>query len=371
MRKRFHIPFFDLKKQHASYRGALLEAMTRVLDSGRYVLGQENIRFEEAFASYCGVPCAIGVGNGLEALLLIIRAYKELGVFREGDEILVPANTYIATVLAVTENRLIPVLIEPDAHTYNLDASLLESNITPKTKAILVVHLYGRIGYSERLQKIADVRGLKLIEDSAQAHGAEYRGRKAGSLGDASGFSFYPTKPLGAFGDAGAVTTSDAALAEMVRALRNYGSHKKYEHAHTGLNSRLDELQAALLSVKLAHLEEENEKRRRLAEDYLKRLTNPKLILPSAVERASHVWHLFTVRTKERDRFRAHLEKKGIETVIHYPVPPHQQGAYGKWNAARYPITEELHKTIVSLPLHAALSEEEASAVIAACNDFV
>ncbi|MBI1755403.1 aminotransferase class V-fold PLP-dependent enzyme, partial [Candidatus Azambacteria bacterium] len=256
------IPFLNLKGISALYRQELIDAVADVIDSGWYILGEKVKSFENEFSKYCGVKEAIGVGNGLDALTLIIRAYKEMGVFREGDEILVPANTYIATILSITENRLKPVLIEPDIHTYNIDANRLEEKITGKTKAILVVHLYGRVGYSDEMQNIADAHGLKIIEDSAQAHGAMYKGKKTGNLGDAGGFSFYPSKPLGALGDAGAVTTNDVKLAEVIHALRNYGSHKKYYNQYKGVNSRLDELQAAVLSVKLKYLDKENEKRR-------------------------------------------------------------------------------------------------------------
>ncbi|MBI2637203.1 MAG: DegT/DnrJ/EryC1/StrS family aminotransferase, partial [Parcubacteria group bacterium] len=301
------IPFMNLKDSNARHRDELIRALTSVVDSGRYILGERVASFEEEFAQYCGVSHAIGVGNGLDALTLIIRGYKELGVFKEGDEILVPANTYIATILAITENRLTPVLVEPDISTYNIDPNLLEGRITEKTRAILAVHLYGHVGYSEQMQKIADSHGLKIIEDAAQAHGASHQGRKTGSLGDAAGFSFYPAKNLGAFGDAGAITTNDGTLAETIRALRNYGGRKKYYNQYQGVNSRLDEIQAAVLSVKLKHLDEDNKKRREIAEQYLESIKNEALILPRAETRESHAWHLFVVRTKERDRFQRYL----------------------------------------------------------------
>ena len=364
------ISFLDLKKVNAPYREELIRAITDALDSGWYILGEKVKSFEREFSGYCGVKETIGTGNGMDALSLIIRAYKEMGVFREGDEILVPANTFIATILAITENRLKPVFVEPDLNTYNIDVNLLEEKITNRTKAIMVVHLYGLVGYSDKMREIADKRGLKIIEDSAQAHGALYEGKRTGNLGDASGFSFYPAKNLGALGDAGAVTTNDTKLAEIIRVLRNYGSHKKYENLYKGVNSRLDELQAAVLSVKLKYLDEENEKRRKIAKLYLDGIRNEKLILPEAGNDESHVWHLFVVRTKERDKFQKHLLESGIETLIHYPVPPHKQKAYSEWNAQKYPITEEIHNTVLSLPLYPTLTEEEIQKVIEACNAF-
>ena len=364
------IPFLNLKGVNVQYREELIRAITDALDSGWYILGEKVKFFEREFSEYCGVKETIGTGNGMDALTLIIRAYKEIGIFREGDEILVPANTFIATILAITENRLKPVLVEPDINTYNIDVNLLEENITDRTKAIMAVHLYGLVGYSDKMQEIADKRGLKIIEDAAQAHGAAYKGRKTGSLGDASGFSFYPAKNLGALGDAGAVTTNDAKLAETIRALRNYGSHKKYENLYKGVNSRLDELQAAVLSVKLKYLDEENKKRREITKQYLGGIKNAKLILPEAGDYESHVWHLFVVRTEERDKFQKYLLENGIETLIHYPVPPHKQKAYSEWNAQKYPITEEIHNTVLSLPLYPTLTEAEIQKVIEACNAF-
>ena len=322
------IPFLDLKSINARHRQDLIDAISRVIDSGWYILGKEVESFETDFARYCGVNHAIGTGNGLDALTLIIRAYKELGTFNEGDEILVPANTYIATVLAIAENRLQPVLVEPDAASFNIDPHRLEKHITNRTKAILVVHLYGQVGYSNELQAVADRHGLKIIEDSAQAAGAVYSGKKTGSLGDASGFSFYPSKTLAALGDAGAVTTNDDGLAAVVRALRNYGSHQKYHNRYRGINSRLDELQAAVLSVKLRQLDQENSERRSIADRYRNGISNPKIILPNVNEAHSHVWHVFAVRTEQRDAFVRHLDNHGIETVIHYPIPPHQQPAF-------------------------------------------
>lgn len=364
------IPFLELKKLNIPYRQELLNTIAEVVDSGWYILGEKVKLFEEEFAEYCGVKQAIGTGNCLDALTLIIRAYKEMGVFHEGDEILVPANTYIASILAVTENRLKPVLVEPDMRTYNLNPDLLEAKITDKTKGILVVHLYGQVGYSDKIQSIADTHGLKIIEDSAQAHGAMFKGKKTGSLGDAAGFSFYPSKNLGALGDAGAVTTNDSKLAEIIRALRNYGSEKKYYNLYQGMNSRLDELQAAILSVKLKYLDSDNTKRRRLAKMYLENINNDALILPQAPTDESHVWHLFVVRTKKRDAFREYLLGNGFETIIHYPLPPHKQKAYADWLNNSLPITEEIHDTVLSLPLDPTLTDKTMFQLINVVNAY-
>lgn len=364
------ISYFDLKAVNAAHREELLAAVTGVMDSGWFILGERLKTFEKQFSGYCGVKETIGTGNGLDALSLIIRAYKEMGAFKEGDEILVPANTYIASILAITENRLKPVLIDPDVYTYNLDADLLQERITPRTRAVLVVHLYGQVGYSEKLQRVAQANGLKIIEDSAQAQGAVYQGRKTGNLGDASGFSFYPSKNLGALGDAGAITTNDSRLADTARALSNYGSHKKYYNDYLGVNSRLDELQAAVLSVKLKYLDDENLKRRALALLYLKSISNEKLILPKHADDGSHVWHAFVVRTRDRNSFQDYLTKKGVESLIHYPLPPHQQKAYAAWNGERYPITEEIHQTVISLPFSPVMSEEDLLKVADICNAY-
>jgi len=364
------IPFLNLKDINVSYRQELIDAISSVFDSGRYILGERVKNFESEFSKYCGVKKTVGTGNGLDALTLIIRAYKEMNIFHEGDEILVPANTYIATILSITENRLKPVLVEPDINTYNIDVNLLEKNITKKTKAILTVHLYGQVGYSDEMQKIADKHGLKIIEDSAQAQGATYKGKKTGNLGAVSGFSFHPVKNLGALGDAGAVTTNDSKLAEIISALRNYGSHKKYHNQHKGINSRLDELQAAVLLVKLKYLDKENNKRREVAKLYLDNINNEKLILPQAEIGPSHVWHVFVVRTENRDAFSQYMRDNGIGTLIHYPIPPHKQKAFAEWNNKKYPITEEIHKTVISIPLNPAMIKEEITKVIETCNSW-
>ena len=365
------VPFLNLKKINAQYKKELIAAIENVVDSGWYIQGEKVKTFEEQFSAYCGVAETIGTGNGFDALTLIIRAYKELGTFQEGDEILVPANTYIATLFAIVANRLKPILVEPDINTYNIDVNLLEQAITPKTKAILVVHLYGQVGYSEKMQAIASKHGLKIIEDCAQAAGAMYQGRKAGALGDAAGFSFYPSKNLGALGDAGAVTTNDRALANIIRALGNYGSHKKYYNEYQGVNSRLDELQAAILLVKLKFLDQENDKRREIARFYLDNMNNKKLILPNFPKMGeSHVWHLFVVRTTDRDMFGHYLLDNGVESVIHYPVPPHKQKAFTDWNNDHYPLTEEIHNTVISLPLDISMAEESISMIVEKCNSF-
>ncbi len=365
------IPFLEFAKINAPYKQELIDAVSDVIGTGHYILGEKVAEFERQFAAYCGTKYAIGVGNGLDALTLILRAYKELGVMSEGDEVLVPSNTYIATILAVTENRLVPILVEPDINTYNIDPILLEAKITPKTRAILVVHLYGHVGYSEETQTIADKYGLKIIEDSAQAHGAICQGRKTGNLGHASGFSLYPSKPLGAVGgDAGIVTTNDDELATTIQAIRNYGSEKKYHNRYRGVNSRLDEIQAAMLLVKLKHLDETNAYRRNIARRYRKEIINPKLILPNAENEESHVWHLFVTRTRERHAFQKHLADSGVGSLIHYPVPPHKQLAYKQWNSESYPIAEEIHDTVLSIPLHNLLTNAEVSVIIGACNSF-
>ncbi|MFH1744854.1 MAG: DegT/DnrJ/EryC1/StrS family aminotransferase [bacterium] len=364
------IQFLNFKNINAPHRDEIINAIAEVIDSGHYILGEKTKEFEKEFSKYCGVKETIGTGNCLDALTLIIRAYMEMGVFRECDEVLVPANTYIATILAITRNNLQPVLVEPNINTYNIDENLLEEKINDKTRAILTVHLYGQIAYSKEMREIADKHNLKIIEDCAQAAGAEYENKKAGNLGDAAGFSFYPSKNLGCLGDGGAVTTSDEKLAEVIRALRNYGSEKKYYNQYKGVNSRLDELQAAVLSVKLKYLDEENKRRLEIAKIYLEKINNKKLILPKVENSASHVWHIFAVRTKERDEFKKYLLDNEIETVIHYPVPPHKQQAFTECSGQSFPITEEIHNTIISLPIHPVMTETEISKVIEACNKY-
>ncbi|MDO4550595.1 MAG: DegT/DnrJ/EryC1/StrS family aminotransferase [Planctomycetia bacterium] len=361
------IPFLDLKPVNECYRPAIDEAIRRVLDRGWYLLGEEITGFEKAFAEYCGTQYCVGVANGLDALTLIIRAYG-LGA---GDEILVPANTYIASILAISANGCTPVLVEPDWNTYNIDPEKMEEKITPKTRAILVVHLYGQAVEMAKIWALAKKYDLKIIEDSAQGHGAVYQGRRTGNLGDASGFSFYPGKNLGCLGDGGAVTTNDAALAEKIRALRNYGSHVKYHNQYRGTNSRLDEIQAAVLSVKLPYLDADNQKRREIAQFYRENIRHPEIVLPKTSDELQHVWHLFVVRCARREELQAYLQEKGIGTQIHYPIPPHQQPAYAEWNALSFPITEQIHREVLSLPMSQVLTPSQQEQVVNAINRFV
>lgn len=369
------ISFLDLKKLNASIGQELADACKRVIDSGWYIAGKELANFEASFSAFCGVKHTVGVANGLDALVLTLRAWKELGKLNDGDEVIVPANTYIASVLAITENKLTPVFVEPDSSTYNLCPVGVERAITSKTKAILVVHLYGQLADMERLSAIATRHHLLLLEDSAQSHGAASSEKKAGSWGDASGFSFYPGKNLGALGDAGAVTTNDDELAQVLRALRNYGSHEKYKNLYKGVNSRLDEIQAAMLSVKLKYLDAQIRRRREIAQIYMSNITNVQLVLPlskdvNAVDFEGHVWHLFVVRCKQREALQKHLHEQGVQTLIHYPIPPHKQGAYAEFNTYSFPLTEMIHDEILSLPMSPDLTDEEALSVVAACNSF-
>jgi dTDP-4-amino-4,6-dideoxygalactose transaminase len=364
------IKFLDLQKINAQYKEELTSAFNRVIDSGWYIMGNELKQFEQDFAAYCGTKHAIGVANGLDALILIIRAYKELGLFKEGDEILVPSNTYIASILAISANNLKPILVEPDLNTYNIDPLLLEAKITEKTKAILPVHLYGQMCDMERISSIAKEYNLKVIEDCAQAHGASFKNIKAGNWGDAAGFSFYPGKNLGALGDAGAITTNDDVLANCLRALLNYGSHVKYQNLYKGINSRLDELQAALLNVKLKFLDQETQIKRAVANRYLNEIINPKIILPKVAYELAHVWHLFVVRNNDRNSLQKYLTNNGIQTVIHYPIPPYKQEAYIEWNNAVYSISETIHDTVISLPLSSVLRNDEIEKIINILNSY-
>jgi dTDP-4-amino-4,6-dideoxygalactose transaminase len=311
------------------------------------------------------------VGNGLDALTLTLRAWKELGRLKEGDEVIAPANTYIATILAITENRLTPVLVEPDLDTYNLSPTLMEQAITPRTKAVMPVHLYGRLAEMPEILTIAEEHGLLVLEDAAQAHGAGLQGRKAGNWGDAAGFSFYPGKNLGALGDAGAVTTNDDELARTIRALGNYGSHKKYETLYQGVNSRLDEIQAAMLRVKLRHLDREIGARRKVARAYLDGIDNPHVELPKWKKEEQHVFHLFVVRCERRDALQEYLRDRGVQTLIHYPVPPHKQRAFGKWNVQKFPVTERIHEEVLSLPMSPVMNEQEIESTIESVNGFI
>lgn len=361
------IPFLDLGRINAPHQVRIRAAAERVLSSGWFILGPEVAAFETAFAAYVDVAHCIGVANGLEALTLVLKAWG----FPAGSEIIVPSNAYIASVLAITQAGLTPVLVEPDPRTYTLDASRLATALTASTRAILPVHLYGRVTDMAPLMAFADEHGLRVLEDAAQAHGATYNGTQAGALGHAAGFSFYPTKNLGALGDAGAITTNDADLAAQLRMWRNYGSAQKYHNEVPGHNSRLDELQAAILSAKLPFLDEENARRRQIARRYIDELTLPDLILPPTDAIDPDVWHLFVVRHPRRDAFREYLRQQGIGTDVHYPVPPHQQVAYaGRWPTDAFPIADQLHRDVVSLPLNPTLTDDEVSEVIAAVNGF-
>jgi dTDP-4-amino-4,6-dideoxygalactose transaminase len=365
------IKFLDLKKVNDAHGDEISTAIQRVLDSGWYLLGAEVSSFEEEFAEYCGAKHCLGVANGLDALILILMAYRELGVMQEGDEVIVAANTYIASILAISRAGLKPVMVEPNQRTYNIDPNAIEAAITERTKAILPVHLYGQCADMEPICAIAKKHGLKVIEDSAQAHAATYRGVRAGALGDASGFSFYPGKNLGALGDGGAVTTNDDQLAEAIRALRNYGSHEKYHNKYKGMNSRLDEIQAAILRVKLKYLEEDTEQRRVVAERYHSAIIHhSSLILPHVATYGTHAWHLFVVRLKERDALAAHLQQAGIQTMIHYPIPPHHQQAYPELSDHVLPITEAIHREVLSLPISPVMELDEVAQVARALNEF-
>jgi len=371
------IPFYDLSQVNRQYLPHMLKVIKRVIDSGMHMIASETEQFEASFAEFCGTKYCIGVGNGLDALILTLRAYIEMGVMRDGDEVIVPGNTYIATILAISENRLTPVLVEPDINTYNIDPAEIEAVITSKTKAIMVVHLYGQPADMTPIDEIAVKYNLKVIEDAAQAHGAEYKGRKAGSLGDAGCFSFFPGKNLGALGDAGAVTTSDSALAEVVRSLRNYGeaifkdlSKRKYRNTYKGRNSRMDEIQAAFLSAKLDDLERDTDTRRDIAHFYLANITNPIITLPFIPGWANPAWHLFVVRTERRDALKGFLDDAGIKTLIHYPIPPHKQQAYSEWNHLSYPITEKIHDEVLSIPLSPHLSQSDQRVIVDAINSY-
>ncbi|ELB2046462.1 DegT/DnrJ/EryC1/StrS family aminotransferase [Vibrio parahaemolyticus] len=364
------IPFLDLKSINQQYQNELKEACARVIDSGWYIMGNELTQFESEFAEYCGTKHAIGVANGLDALILVLRAWKEMGKLVEGDEIIVPANTYIASILAITENKLVPVFVEPDLHSYNLTKVGIESAITPRTKAILPVHLYGLISPMSEIMKIAKQHNLLVLEDCAQAHGAMIEGKKAGNWGDAAGFSFYPGKNLGALGDAGAITTNDNELAHTLRALRNYGSHKKYENLYQGVNSRLDEIQASMLRVKLNYLDSETARRKEIAQYYRKEINNPLIVLPKVESETEHVWHLFVIRTKNRDALTEYLNENGVQTLIHYPTPPHQQVAYKEFKDLHLPLTDKIHNEVLSIPMSPTLSMKDVNRVVSLLNAY-
>ena len=364
------VPFLSLKDITDKYSAEIHEAVSRVIDSGWYLQGEENARFEQNFARYIGTSHAIGCANGLDALIWILRGYIELGIMQKGDEVIVPANTYIASILAITENNLVPVLVEPSMETLQIDDSLIEEKITAKTKAIMIVHLYGQCAYTEKIAELCRKYNLKLIEDNAQAHGCLYQGRKTGSLGDAAGHSFYPGKNLGALGDAGAVTTNDDELANAIRSLANYGSSQKYVFQYQGRNSRLDEIQAAVLDVKLKYLDEDVALRQNVARRYIAEIKNSKVRLPVVPDFAAHAFHLFPIFCENRDELQKYLAEKGIGTNIHYPIPPHQQECYNEWNGLNLPVTEKIHREELSLPMSPCLTVEQVDWVIQCVNEW-
>lgn len=364
------IDFLNLKRINAQYRSELLQACEKVIDSGWYIMGSELSKFESDFASYCGVEHCIGVANGLDAITLTLRAWKELGYIKEEDEVLVPANTYIASILAITENKLCPVLVEPDSESLNINPQEVRKKITNKSKVILPVHLYGQISQMDELSLLAKEYGLLVLEDCAQAHGARLNSKLAGSWGDAGAFSFYPGKNLGALGDAGAITTNDSNLAETIKALRNYGSKVKYYNLYQGVNSRLDELQAAFLNVKLKHLDAETAIRQKMAEHYIKYINNHLITLPKVKEANNHVWHLFVIQTEERDKLQKFLLENHVSTLIHYPLPPYKQKAYEYLNKLSFPLTEQIHKNVLSLPLDPTMDYEDLDKIINLVNSF-
>ena len=360
-----YLPLGDI---NARYDAEIRDAISRVLDSGWYLRGEATRQFEQHYADYIGTRHCVGCGNGLDALRLILRAYIEMGVMHEGDEVIVPANTFIASILAITDCRLKPVLVEPSWDTLQIDNALIEQAITPRTRAVMIVHLYGRCAYTERIGEICQKHNLKLIEDNAQAHGCLFSDRRTGSLGDAAGHSFYPGKNLGALGDAGAVTTDDAELANVIHALGNYGSHKKYVHDYQGLNSRIDEVQAAVLDVKLRHLDADNQRRREIAARYEREISNPLLYIVRS-ERDC-VYHIFPVFTPRRDDLQRYLADNGVETQIHYPIPPHKQKCYEAWNVLSLPVTEQISAQELSIPCHQAMTDEDVTRIISLLNVF-
>ncbi|WP_458130347.1 DegT/DnrJ/EryC1/StrS family aminotransferase [Pseudomonas sp. Z2-11] len=370
------IKFLDLQAINAQCRQELIEAATQVIDSGWYIQGRALEKFENDFSSYVGATNTLGVANGLDALILTLRAWKLLGRLQDGDEVLVPANTYIASILAITENKLAPVLVEPDESSYNINVANAEKAITARTKAILPVHLYGQLCDMPAILALAKRHNLLVLEDCAQSHGASLDGRHAGAWGDAGAFSFYPGKNLGALGDAGAITTNDLDLVESIKALRNYGSHEKYLNIYKGLNSRLDEMQAAALSVKLKYLDLQTKARRTIADIYIRNISNDALILPAeknsdVLNNQSHVWHLFVVRSHQRNELQSYLGENGVQTLIHYPIPPHKQAAYSEYSHISLPLTEKIHNEVISLPISPVMPVDEAYRVVELCNSFV
>ncbi|WP_245256478.1 DegT/DnrJ/EryC1/StrS family aminotransferase [Bartonella tamiae] len=366
MNEKHLIKFLDLQTLNDRFRIEIDQRIKNVLDKGWYILGQENTRFSKNFAQFCETDFALGVANGLDALNLIIKGYG----FGSEDEIIVPANTYIASIFSISQNGCIPILVEPNINTYNIDPECIEAAITKKTKAIMVVHLYGQAVDMEKIWSIAKRYNLKIIEDAAQAHGAIYQGRKTGNLGDAAAFSFYPGKNLGCLGDGGAITTNDEVLYKRIKALANYGSHQKYVHIYQGVNSRLDEIQAAVLDVKLPYLNDDNEKRRQIATYYRHNIKNERIILPNVGEESEHVWHVFVIRTSDRDRLQAYLKDNGVETIIHYPIPPHKQQSCQYLNNRNFPLTEKIHNEVLSLPISPVIDFEDIEKIVRLINDY-
>ena len=360
------IPFLDLRAINERHRMAIDAAIKNVLDSGWYIQGKRNEQFSQNFAAYCGARYAVGVANGLDALCLIVKAFG----FGPGDEIIVPANTFIASILAITQAGCSPVLVEPDPGTFNINPELIEAAITPRTKAIMPVHLYGQLAAMDAITALADKYSLKIIEDAAQAHGAVLQGKKSGNWGDAAGFSFYPGKNLGALGDGGAITTNDPDLFQRIRALANYGSKLKYVHECKGVNSRLDEVQAAILDVKLVFLDADNAHRRIIARYYRENINNRLVTLPQVADESAHVWHLFVIRCPKRDALQQYLLDHGIQTLVHYPTPPHKQGAYAEWAGRSYPVSEALHAEVLSLPISPVLSYNDATTIVEVLNAY-
>lgn len=360
------IKFLDLAKINNRFAAEMKHCVQDILNCGWYLQGKYNDTFSKSFSDFCGSKYSLGVANGLDALNLIIKAYG----FGPNDEIIVPANTYIASILSIKQNGCTPVLVEPDLKTYNIDPALIEDKITSKTKAIMVVHLYGQAVQMEKIWSLAEKYNLKIIEDSAQAHGAIYKGKRTGNLGDASAFSFYPGKNLGCMGDGGAITTNDEYLYKKIQALANYGSDYKYHHIYKGVNSRLDEIQAAVVNVKLKYLDDDNDARRRIANYYINNISNNMIILPSSYAAESHVWHVFPVRVSDRERFQKYLTKNGVETLIHYPIAPHHQECFKEWCHLSFPITEKIHREIISLPISPVMTKNDIDKVINIVNEY-
>lgn len=361
----------DLKLVNEQYASEINEAVLRVVESGWYLQGAENEIFERDYSKYIGSDYCVGVANGLDALRLIFKAYIELGILMKGDEIIVPANTYIASILSISDNELIPILIEPDINNYQIDDSIIESKLSNRTKGILIVHLYGQCAYNENIKCICEKNNLLLIEDNAQAHGCKFNNRRTGSLGDAAAHSFYPTKNMGAFGDAGAVTTDNFELASLIRTLANYGSSKKYVFDYIGINSRLDEIHAAILNVKLKYIDEDNLNRKKVAKYYIDNIKNKDIVLPMVLDWDANVFHIFPIRSKNRNELLKYLNDNGVQAVIHYPIPPHKQKCYSQWNSLSLPITEQIHDEELSLPMSPTMKPVEFKRVVCLLNEWV